>query len=693
MATVGKSIKPLRTFQAQPAKATADLWSDTFPIDVLWGIYARQSTMAQVGNESTEMQTDDLRQWLIERRVRRENITLFDADLGKSGTLRIDQRKDLNELVSRIEADKIKAVLVYRISRLFRDMTGIQYNTFASVCAEHNCILATADGMFFNFNNPWHWKMYRYLSEQAAEYLTQQMTTLYEARIRKARRGYYVGFGIKPWGLIVDYDPKSPTFQKLVVYEPHAEIVMEVLERFYSLDFDFSALCRELERRPVLFPEFNKEEVDERNIPKKSRKRVVGGYHISEQGLRMMLTNVTYLGWIVVMGDIISKNNPFRIIPEEKENIFWQSFYTLADYTPDGKVNEMRQKPPRRFYQKHTQPYALLNKKKLASPQGKVFIHLSSGDSWTYQIIPPDYTITRYQLCEIDTTVIDREVSKCFLARLQETHDFDQYLSYVEEETEKQNHKFDIIQRQLSEIAALQEAILDERLDIQQHIKSFATEEERERARREAAPELERLRQRSIGYDTVASELRQQLPIEEEDDTLTTARQFADFQTEVQRLIPVWDEKPMSVRAEFVNLFIEQVVIEFVAPHWVRLDIFWRHPAWEHESMYVYRKRGIRLQWTDEERELVRTYYPTAKREELMQLLPNKTWRGIRGEAERLGVIRPGRIVSNISFILTWEDLEFMRREGISALNTIYLDSSQREKAAYGQRDWLACHR
>src|SRR6266702_7996855 len=155
--------RAIRTFQPKII-SPVDLWSTTLPLDVLWGIYARQSTGAQLIRhpESTEMQTDDLKTWLLDKGVKKGNWRLFDADLGKSGTLRIDQRTGLQELVALIQTDVIKAVLVYRVSRLFRDETGVQYNTFANICKEHHCVLATADGMFFNFNNPMHLKMFRY---------------------------------------------------------------------------------------------------------------------------------------------------------------------------------------------------------------------------------------------------------------------------------------------------------------------------------------------------------------------------------------------------------------------------------------------------------------------------------------------------------------------------------------------------
>ena len=212
------------------------LWNVKLPLDVFWGIYARQSTQAQLVNniQSTEMQTDDLIQWLIVRGVTDKRIALFDADLGVSGTKRIDERTGLQELVEKIKQGKIRAVLVYQISRLFRDETGVQYNVFADVCKQNNCLLVTSDGMIFNFRNPMHLKMFRFLAEMAAEYIPQHIHLLHEARERKARKGLYAGMGTVPRGLVVDYGENSKTYGKYIVYRPHADIVLSLFSDLSS---------------------------------------------------------------------------------------------------------------------------------------------------------------------------------------------------------------------------------------------------------------------------------------------------------------------------------------------------------------------------------------------------------------------------------------------------------------------------
>jgi DNA invertase Pin-like site-specific DNA recombinase len=687
-----------RTFRPKQEQVL-DLWNTVFPVDVLWGIYARQSSPAQLINhpESTEMQTDDLRIWLLKRRVPEGNIYLFDADLGLSGRLRIDQRTALQELVVRIQTDEIKAVLVYRVSRLFRDETGVQYNTFLTICREHSCILVTADGMLFNFNIEMHRKMFRFLAEQAADYLPQQMQILFQAKLRKARKGLYVGLGPVPIGYIVDYDIHSPTYKRYLVYRPHAEIVFYLFKRFYELEGDFSALVRELEAMPIVFPDVE-EGVDRRNTFQKRRKKVPGGFHISKDGLRLLLTNPAYLGWWIVQGDVISRENHPAIIDKANEYLFWYAFEHLADYTTDGKENGNRRNgSPRRFYQRHTQVVALLNKKKLFSSQGKVFIHLT-GEDWTYQIVPPDYTIKRGQLCEIDIDVIDTAFTERFLERLSETHDFDSYLQWVEEEAAQQAVIANSLLCQLQEIENRQEAILDERLAIRTQINAKvreAVEKEpqadvntlKKKYEAEVAGDLERLERKSLNLDSLKETLNLQLEPLQNTQQVQTARKFATFQGEVEKLREAWPEKPIEARAEFVNLFIERVVLTLMAPHWVKVDIYWRHPAWEQDTLIVYRNRGNAPRWTDEERDIVRAYYPSAPREEILQRLPTKTWRSIRSEARRLQIRRPKQAWEDIPYVLTWADLEFMQEQGITSLDTKCEASSRRGRLVCVRRD------
>ncbi len=664
----------MRNFQPrQPHNSQEDMWNTQLPITSTWGIYARQSTQAQLINniQSTEMQTDDLIKWLIDKGANREHIALFDADLGQSGTLRIDQRTGLQELVERIQEDKVKAVLVYQVSRLFRDQTGVQYNVFADICKSHHCLLVTSDGMVFNFNNPMHLKMFRYLAEMAAEYIPQHIGMLHAMRLKKARKGLYAGLGTVSSGYIVDYRKDSPTYGKFIPYWPHAQVVHSFHERYYALEGNFSQLNKEMEAMPFVFPPFEPW-VDQRNLARWKRRELSGGgYNLSRYGLVGLLTNPVYIGWWIVQGDVISKTNHERIISEEDEDLFWYAFNSLSEYTIKGEVNTYREEVqgPKRFYQDHTTDHNALLKGKISSPLGLAYVHVFKGKSH-YAIIPKTPEKRKVIASEVDTVIIDTPFTKRFFELLQETHDFDEFQRWVTDQAQKQQSVLGNLTRQLEEIDTQQDAILTEIVDIRKQIKENAqTEEQRQQLEKEQQPFIDRLRTRFNNLEKPKAQLAEKVEELKQDKTLATLRKYADFQSEVKKLIPVWNKKPIEVRCEFVNLFVKQAVLTFASPHWIQLAIEWSHPAWGCDAFYIYRKRGLAPFWTEAEHETLKALYPMGTRNEILASLTTKSWSSIRAEALQIGVKRMVDVYQQpptIPQFITWLDWQFMQEHGIA---------------------------
>jgi DNA invertase Pin-like site-specific DNA recombinase len=675
------TAKGTRTFQKRQEPDPQDMWYSPIPLDVMWGIYARQSTQAQLmkNAESTEMQTDDLTAWLIERGIQDGSWKLFDADLGVSGTLRIDERTGLQELVELIKADIIKAVLVYQISRLFRDDTGVQYNTFAKICKEHNCVLVTADGMVFNFNNRMHVKMFRFLAEYAAEYIPQQIGLLHAARLRKARKGLYAGLGIVPTGYLVDYRKNSKTYERLVPYWPHGEKVVEYLERFYELEADMGLLCRELDELPYLFPRFGLE-VDPRvsNNKRWKSREVPGGYTITRKGLELLLCNPVLIGWWIVEGDVISTKNHDPIVPPDKQYLFWYAFEHLSPYNTDGTVNEQRTRPPRRFYQKGTEEKPGLLKNRITAPGCQVHVHVYDSNAH-YSLVPENAGVGLMirGLSDVNASIVDNAFTDRFFDRLQETHDFDEYRRYLAEIVQKHLRVTESITTQLAEIDRQQEALLDEKLAVRSHINERIREavttnpgsnleELRVQFEKEAQPDLERLERRVTKLKNLERELRAKFPDEEEEKEIQTARKYQDFQTEIAKLLPVWHKKPIQVRREFVNLFVSRATLEVVSSHWVRLTIQWKHPTWETDVLLIYRQHGPKTYWTDEERGVLYQHYPTASRAKILALLPLKSWGSIMHEAKKQGITRTVATTCILPEQITWSDWLVMQEKGIA---------------------------
>src|SRR5437588_12843224 len=103
---------------------TANQWKPvTLPVNEPLGIYARQSTKGQLAKnvQSYEIQTEDMTEMAIERGWDRNLITIYDQDFAKSGTIDIDGRKGMLQMLADIKAKKIRAVFVFMEDRLFRD--------------------------------------------------------------------------------------------------------------------------------------------------------------------------------------------------------------------------------------------------------------------------------------------------------------------------------------------------------------------------------------------------------------------------------------------------------------------------------------------------------------------------------------------------------------------------------------------
>ena len=193
--------------------------------------------------------------------------------------------------------------------------------------------------MVFNFNNPMHLKMFRYLAELAAEYIPTHIKLLHQARLRKARLGFYAGQGTVASGYIVDYNEDSRTFGKIICYRPHTPPVLQFFERYYELGSNFNALCREVDDMAYVFPDFESW-VDKRNTNHwKKRKRAPGGYKLTRYGLHSILTNPVYIGWWVVAGDVINRDHHERIIDASHEYLFWYAFGRLSDLHARGRAH------------------------------------------------------------------------------------------------------------------------------------------------------------------------------------------------------------------------------------------------------------------------------------------------------------------------------------------------------------------
>ncbi len=227
---------------------------------------------------------------------------------------------------------------------------------------------------------------------------------------------------------------------------------------------------------------------------------------------------------------------------------------------------------------------------------------------------------------EVDACLIDEEFRKRFFDHLEEAHDFDEYRQFLAEENRKYKRLFDSINDQLKQIDIQQENILDEFIAARAEMKRLSMEDEN-------APLLKKLRKRFDDLELPKQELIQKRGRLQESIAYRTIEQYEDFQTELTKLYQEWDTKPFSEKKEFINVLVKRAVLDMVSTHWIRLTVCWLHPHWPSEEIYLHRTRGCVTLWTEEERAVLRKYYPADARENILALLSHKSWRAIKAEA------------------------------------------------------------
>src|SRR5258708_18117677 len=203
--------------------------------------------------------------------------------------------------MEQIDQLQCRAVVVVNEDRLFRDETMIQVNVFIKFMREHNAYVLTPH-MVYNFQERFHVKMFREKAEYAAAYITDYIRErLIAARMLKASKGMYDGRFITP-RYLVDYERKrpdgseNPTFQRYVVYEPHAEIVRQIAQVMLDREFTLTELYRYCLDNGLVFRTWGAS-VDAKNRSRSALASITGGrFYQSIYGLQFKLANPTCAG-------------------------------------------------------------------------------------------------------------------------------------------------------------------------------------------------------------------------------------------------------------------------------------------------------------------------------------------------------------------------------------------------------------
>ena len=629
----------------------------SIPQDAKVGIYGRQSTINQVKNNigAGEMQIEDLVILAKRLGVHEDDIILYIENKREDGTvkhasgrLRIDQREGLSALVERIETDEIKAVIVFLEDRLFRDETQIEVNKFILICQEHNCLVITPH-MTYDFKNHYHVKQFRWKCEQAADFLRDYVRDrLQLKREQFALKGLYDGRAV-PVGFIVDRRETisglpNPTYKKYIVYEPHAEVIRRIFRRYLELGGGLKKLYRELKKETFLFPSFESW-VDPRDVSKLILQKVPGGYHISVTALTYTLANVAYIGWWTYKGEIIKDNHEAIV----SEDVFWYAFNRLSNVTPYGEERE-RDRPHPRYYHNHQDEAPVLLKDILQTSNTEKSVYVGYRfNEWYYIISWRNPSVhSGADLYGILSQHVDEAFHAALLTHMETTEDFAAFktlVSTIQKEQEKKKQK-----------TALELAKIDRRM--QATLTSLTTDTD--------IPTVTRSALNAIYAELAAQKEAllhppQTQTQEQQVTSLLSYHELLEKLSQADALESVFEDMQLLSQAT-----TKRITLDGLSPHFLLLTIEWRTPLWGTEKAILWRLNQRGQAWSDEEVAIIQDQYPTMPQEELLTLLPKRSWGSIGNKAYKLRVSRKAQFRETSHDILSMQDMAAMQEYGLT---------------------------
>jgi len=558
------------------------------------------------------------------------HIHVEERDLGISGTKNHHHRPGLAALIQAIERDEVEAIYVLDIKRLYRDQYLIDAMTFAKLCRDHGVLIVTPV-LTYDLTQEIYSEMYEIEVKNAARELKVLRFRLGGAKELKAKKGFWDGRPI-PWGYIVDLDPQSPTYQKLILYPTHQRVLVELFQ--LSVQYQrYRALEKAVQRQGLCFAPFPielREQQFKLHAMRNCKLNEDGSYTPSIHALDSILTNPTCLGWWPV-GDLLLKNNHEAAVPEE---LFWQAqeIFNPIDFRT-GEAN-----PAYRGQQRGTriEPTSTLT--------GKLYcgMHPEDGERSAHRVAAKGhyqrkgYT-THYYGCTSDyenclspqkcllvtQDVIDQAVIKHVLRCLQ---DYDLAVEIAAE----------------VDTGFAREAQVKRQSD--RDVRSLKAEMTRLKAK---LPWAKTRRD----YDLLMAEINAR---QERIDALGSQQkpragrslkpsQIEDVRAFLQMLPQHWDRVSIEAKARFLDIVLERVTVFHDDTMRLELHVEWRTGVLDIvESLRPLPSRPPGWRWEDWEDDALRRLYSTERDPAaiLAELKPVRNWASAMERAWKLGLSR-----------------------------------------------------
>ena len=558
-------------------------------------------------------------------------ILVDERDLGISGTLGRQRRVALDHLIDLIDTGRVESIYTVEISRLWRDKSltgdrslpardsserGIDVDDalrFGRLCKERNVILVMPH-MRLNLNDRMHWRIYRTEAERAAEELEMMQYRLGGARAMKARQGLHAGGPNVPVGYLLDTDEESPTYQKLVPYPPHAEVVRQIFAQFVACGGGASEVVGWCRSRGVrLAP-----------VPAELSKAMKGRWALSRRDpgpdgwsvtlhlVRSVVANPKYIGWWVYKGEIVSRDNHPAIVDEA---VFWEAA-TLAGAG----------QPRRRGRAASFPPALLAGLLYCRNHEGEPRPLSSSGARGRqWYSCHRDYRNGHgdHHCLTVTTYILERPIVELITGQCSYPQQAETVLRHLEVEHEQ--HRAEAADRQRRRRTLEQEIVA-----LQTNCKALLSSEQYTPQRHADLEDAIAEKQRRLRELDGAGRARR--PALTADEVARVRWFLTNIGAEWRRLSP-------DLQREFLaRIALDRVFVRHDRERiWCRL--IWR--SGRVQEMVIHRPFvDERTRWTAEEDETLQKHFYDAPAARLLQLLPKRTWTGIERHARALGLER-----------------------------------------------------
>jgi hypothetical protein len=109
------------------------------------------------------------------------------------------------------------------------------------------------------------------------------------------------------------------------------------------------------------------------------------------------------------------------------------------------------------------------------------------------------------------------------------------------------------------------------------------------------------------------------------------------LEEELQDLEQFWHERSYGLRKALLRLLIKEAKLDYVSPRFYSITIAWAYEEWGIDGAFIDKGKGNK-QWSEEENTMLGAVYKDKTQVEIMQALPQRSWRSILHQAEKLGV-------------------------------------------------------